>query len=495
VAAWGLRKIAGGRSAMKKEDDTIGKLQVIEKAVNEMVDLRQQILELKESETQRQTALEALSASERKFRILVENFPQKLSLKDKNSVYIFCNENFAAGLKIRPEEIVGKTDYELFPQELAEKYASDDKRILAAGQIEDTEEKYIYNGQASTVHTVKTPVKDEKEEYIGILAILRDITEQKRNEEEMRKKCTDLEELLSGRTAELQKVNQQRQREMTEREQMVEQLEEAQGMFGTLLENIGAATVLIEEDMIISLANREFERISGYSKEELERKKKWIEFVAKEDLDRTKEYYLARKTNPEAVSKNYECRFLDKKGDMRDTLVTVALIPGTNKSVISLLDLTDHKRLEQSLRMLEESYSTFIENTNEAILIVQDGFIKSVNPRMFEILGYTQDELTSRLFKDFIYPEDQEVVEYHARKLKKGGPPHVHPFRMIHKDGGIRWLKNRAALIRWEEKPARLNFMTDITDRKQGEEELRNSIAPFQALVEAASKIFSFKSG
>lgn len=159
---------------MKKEDETIEKLLTIEKAINEMVPLRQRILELKESETQRQTAMEALCASEKKYRILVENFPQKLFLKDKNSVYIFCNQNYAADLKIKPEEIVGKTDDEFFPQELAEKYVSDDKRIMATGQLENIEDQYAYEGQTFITHTIKTPVQDEKGETVGILGISSD---------------------------------------------------------------------------------------------------------------------------------------------------------------------------------------------------------------------------------------------------------------------------------------------------------------------------------
>ncbi|MGD0623186.1 MAG: PAS domain S-box protein [Thermodesulfobacteriota bacterium] len=474
---------------MKKEDETIEKLLTIEKAVNEMVALRPQILELKESETQRQMTMEALCASENKYRILVENLPQKLFLKDKNSVCIFCNQNFAADLKIKPEDISGKTDYDFFPKELAEKYISDDKRILATGQLESIEEKYVHEGQTSIVHTVKTPVKDEKEETVGILGIFWDITEQKRNEEELKKNCAHLEELVSNRTAELQTVDKQLQREITECRRVGEQRQEAEGMFRTLLENTGTATVMIEENMIISLANTGFEKLSGYSKEEVEGKKSWREFVAKDDLERTKEYDLARNANPGAVPGNYEYRFLDKKGNIRDILVTIAMIPETKKRVLSSLDITDHKRTKESLRTLEERYDTLVENANEAILVVQDGILRFVSPRICDILGYAKDDLTCKLFKEFIHPEDREIVESHAKKLQDEDPFHVYSFRMIHKEGNSRWLENRVALIQWEKSPAALNVMTDITDRRQAEEELRNSIEPFRELVNATEKI------
>ena len=65
---------------------------------------------------------EALRESEEKHRTLLENLPQKIFFKDKNSVYISCNENYARDLKIKAEEIAGKTDYDFYPKELAEKY-------------------------------------------------------------------------------------------------------------------------------------------------------------------------------------------------------------------------------------------------------------------------------------------------------------------------------------------------------------------------------------
>jgi len=165
------------------------------------------------------------------------------------------------------------------------------------------------------------------------------------------------------------------------------------------------------------------------------------------------------------------------------------MMPGTKKTVICLLDVTEHKRSEESLRILEERYHAFVENTQEAILIVQDGSLKFANPRISEILGYAKDEITSRSFKEFIHPEDRKIVEYHANKVKEGELAQVYPFRMIHKDGSIRWLENRVAFIQWEKRPAELNSITDITDRRQAEEELRHSIEPFRALVNAMEKI------
>ncbi|MDN3512028.1 MAG: PAS domain-containing protein [Candidatus Jettenia sp.] len=133
-------------------------------------ELRVKIAEQKLSE-------EALRTSESKYRLLLENLPQRIFYKNKDSMYISCNENYAGDMRIKPDEIQGKTDYDFFPKVLAEKYRADDKRIMESGKTEEIEEKYVKDGQEYIIHTVKTPMKDKKGTIIGILGIFWDITE------------------------------------------------------------------------------------------------------------------------------------------------------------------------------------------------------------------------------------------------------------------------------------------------------------------------------
>jgi PAS domain S-box-containing protein len=125
----------------------------------------------------------ALRESEAKYRTLLEHLPQKVFLKDRNSVYICCNENYAKDLGISSEQLPGKTDYDLFPAALAEKYRTDDKRIMESGQVSEIEEPYLCGEGQMTVHTVKVPIPDEEGNVTGVLGIFWDVTESKRAED------------------------------------------------------------------------------------------------------------------------------------------------------------------------------------------------------------------------------------------------------------------------------------------------------------------------
>ncbi|MBN1526911.1 MAG: PAS domain S-box protein [Candidatus Omnitrophica bacterium] len=135
--------------------------------------------------SERKKTEEALQVSEARYRVLLENIPQKIFLKDKNSIYISCNAIYARDLKIKPEEIIGKTDYDFYPKKLAKKYRKDDKSVMEAKRARGIEEKYIVAGKETWVYTVKTPVMDEKGGVAGILGIFYDITLRKKAEEDL----------------------------------------------------------------------------------------------------------------------------------------------------------------------------------------------------------------------------------------------------------------------------------------------------------------------
>jgi len=138
--------------------------------------------------TERKRTEIALRESELKYRTLVENIPQRIIYKDRESVYVSCNDLFAQELGIPAAEIAGKTDFDIHPRELAEKYRADDRRIMELRETLTLEEDRVVNGEASTVFSVKAPVIGENGEVIGVLIVFTDITERKRAAEALRQK-------------------------------------------------------------------------------------------------------------------------------------------------------------------------------------------------------------------------------------------------------------------------------------------------------------------
>jgi PAS domain S-box-containing protein len=136
----------------------------------------------------------------------------------------------------------------------------------------------------------------------------------------------------------------------------------------------------------------------------------------------------------------------------------------------------ERKRAEEALRESEEKYRLVVENASEGIGIAQDGWPLFFNPKVSEIMGHSREELLSRPFVEFIHPDDREIVlKRHLARLRGKDAPQIYTYRVIDRTGNIRWIETNSVLIPWEGKPTVLNFLNDITDRKEAEDALRHA--------------------
>ena len=151
-------------------------------------------------------------------------------------------------------------------------------------------------------------------------------------------------------------------------------------------------------------------------------------------------------------------------------------------------DVTEKKWAEEALRQSEEKYRLVVENAQEAITVTQNGMIRYANPRALEIGGYDMNELASLPYKELVHPEDRvDVIMQDSNRSLDG--THSYDFRMLTRDGRVRWIELNAITIEWEGETASLDLFNDITERKEAEKRLAESEARYRELVENISEV------
>jgi len=136
---------------------------------------------------------EALRNSESLYHSLVETMPQNVFRKDTQGRFTFANQQYCKHYNCKLEDILGKTDFDFFPKELAEQYARDDQRVMATGKTYEIVEEHHPLGQEQRItQVVKTPLYGADGKIIGLQGIFWDVTAQKLAEERIRQTNAEL---------------------------------------------------------------------------------------------------------------------------------------------------------------------------------------------------------------------------------------------------------------------------------------------------------------
>jgi PAS domain S-box-containing protein len=147
-------------------------------------------------ELQRKQAEDALRASESLYHSLVETIPMNVWRKDATGRFTFGNEGFCKTTKRSPDDLIGKTDFDLFPAKHAEKYRRDDAWVLATGNtLETTEEHLTAEGQTLHVRITKLPVYDGQGQIVGTQGMFWDVSDRQRLEETLAQTAAELEQM------------------------------------------------------------------------------------------------------------------------------------------------------------------------------------------------------------------------------------------------------------------------------------------------------------
>lgn len=164
----------------------------------------------------------------------------------------------------------------------------------------------------------------------------------------------------------------------------------------------------------------------------------------------------------------------------------------TEKRVKALeKELDNHRKENKALKEFHNKCTSIINNANEAILVIQEGKLKLVNSVAAKLAGYSKKETPDKFFLEWVHPDDKKMVlENHLKRLNGEDVSYEYDIRVIDKKKKVRWMSIRPIVIEWDRKPAVLVFMTDISARKEMEEEKEQLIFELQG---AFSKINTLK--
>ena len=308
--------------------------------IKEAITIRNEIHQLRESEAKWKSEAERLRKCNDEKKGLIENLPQKLCLKDRNSVYLFCNKKFAEDLKIKSNDVAGKTDFDLYPEEIAARNQADDQRVMEKGEPEEIEDKCASEGGEVYLRKIKVPLKNEDGKIIGILDVIANSKEKK------------LLEAIKEQTVKYEKLE--------------DALRNTQQCYDYVLDNAPMG-IWISIDERIKFVNPKGAEILGYSREELISKP--FKELLHPEYQKALEKNNGNSSNYSEKSEINPLALVHKDGTQKWVEYKTSLISWEEKPAIIFYgkDITNQKKMEESLKNSIKQLRTMANSMEESL--------------------------------------------------------------------------------------------------------------------------------
>ncbi|HEY7711421.1 MAG TPA: PAS domain S-box protein [Candidatus Entotheonella sp.] len=415
------------------------------------------------------------------FDSIVDQIPNMIFVKDAQELkFVHINKAGEELLGYSRDELIGKSDYDFFPPEQADFFTAKDRRVLAAGQLEDIPEEPIHTRHQGLriLHTKKIPLSDALGQPHYLLGISEDITLRKQTEQALQQAHVELEHRVDERTEALRRANADLRVEMRDRHLAEQALRESVTNFRNLVET-SIQGIFIHTDGIIQFANASTARIFGYRSSDDLVGQDYRMVVAPEERARVERYRQVR-LRGELAPSHYECEGRRQDGSALwfECLVSRIVWNGRPSVMSTLQDISARKQAEQALRESEERFRDLVEGSVQGIVVHRDLVPLFVNQRYAEILGYDSPEDIFQLgsLEYVLAPEERSRVRSYVRERQEGHPVAAQQeHRALRKDGTCIWLDVRVRQVQWDHASAIQVTICDITERKRAEEALQQA--------------------
>jgi PAS domain S-box-containing protein len=401
-----------------------------EQLINELAEARRRIAELEASEAERKQAEEELQKSQKELQTLMDASPVAISWADLEGNILYKNR--------KHHELFGYTLEDIPTVAEWQRQADQDpaQRERFDRWMKETKEAHKHGRSLPPPQEMTVTCKDGSIRYVTVevtvasnrtLAIYNDITERKRAEEA---------------------------------------LQESEENFRALADNANDGFLIAAGKGEHVYANRRMAEILGYSVPEL-LKTTMADLVHPDQLKEVMERFQKR-LEGKPVPRQYEAVFVRKDGQSIPLELASAktVWRGQPATIVTLRDVTERKRAQETLQESERRFRTLAEATFEGIALSEKGVYVDLNDQLARMLGYARNELIGKPLLETVAPESRELV---AEAVRSGRiEPYEHFARR--KDGTTFPVEVRAGITQIANRQLRVTVIRDITERKRAEE-------------------------
>ncbi|MFA7705717.1 MAG: PAS domain S-box protein [Candidatus Omnitrophota bacterium] len=453
------------------------------------------LVKLKDYKDNPELAIMKLRNTELQQKAILNNIPDMAWLKDIDGRFIVVNEAFARGCGFKADEIVGKTDLDIWPRDLAKNYRSDDLEVINSKKLKCIEERLVNKENGDTwIETVKTPIFDDQGKVIGTTGIARDISERKKEEEKQRDIRSELEIRVKVRTAELTSLNENLRKEIRDRAKVEQELFATGSFLNCVVSSIQDGISVLDTDLNVLRANPTKEKWHAQNMPLVGKKC----YKAFHGADKPCKICPVRETLQTLKPASRVVSFLDKDGNAGYLdLYSFPMFDDKTKKLIGVIeyarDISRRMEAEEALRISEERFRTIADFTYDwEYWQGIDNRMIYVSPSCERITGYTPDDFMQdpALIERIVYRDDIEKLCKQVKEATEKCMKLEVDFRIVNRNGKIVWLSHVCVPIFNKEGKllGRRASNRDITKNKENEAELRVYREKLELLVEHRTK-------